>query len=89
LPVRWNADLRRRWLRRQLDEQAQHELSETLDRYGQRLRHWARETVAGLREAFTVRADVCRAQLDVLGESTKPAGPAMEEDLHGLEQWGQ
>jgi len=89
LPVRWNADLRRRWLRRHLDEQAEHELGEVLDRYGQRLRHWARETVAGLRDAFTVRADVCLAQLDVIGESTKPGGPAMEEDLHSLEQWGQ
>ena len=89
LPVRWNAGLRRRWLRGQLSEQAANQLGEALDRYGQRLRHWARETVAELRDAFTARADVCRAQLAVTGEVTKPNGAAIEEDLRRLDRWGQ
>jgi GTP-binding protein EngB required for normal cell division len=86
LPVRWQAGLRQHWLRRQLQQQVEHELSEALDRYGQRLRHWARETVSELRDAFTARADVCRAQLETAGAAPSPA---IEDDLRSLEKWGQ
>jgi GTP-binding protein EngB required for normal cell division len=80
--ARWNAGLRRRWLRQRVE----HELSEALDRYGQRLRHWARETVGGLREAFAARAGMCRAQLDATGEVD---AAAVTEDIERLEKWGQ
>jgi len=89
LSVRWNTDLRRRWLRRRLGEQAEHELGEALDRYGQRLRHWARESVAELRDAFTARADVCRAQLENASNAATVDESAIEEDLHSLEKWAQ
>jgi GTP-binding protein EngB required for normal cell division len=85
LPVsaHWNTGLRQRWLRQRVE----HELSEALDRYGQRLRHWARETVGGLREAFAARADVCRAQLNMTGAAESPEPSAIAEDLRRLETW--
>ncbi len=83
--VSWNAGLRRRWLRRRLNDQIAHELRAALDRYGQRLRHWAREAVDNLREAFSIRADVCRAQLSVTGEVDTAS---VTKDLQRLEQWG-
>jgi hypothetical protein len=79
--ARWNAGLRRRWLRQRVKP----ELSGALDRYGQRLRHWARETVGGLQEAFTARTGVCRAQLDVTGDVD---ALSVAEDVRRLEQWG-
>jgi GTP-binding protein EngB required for normal cell division len=80
--VRWNAGLRQRWLRQRVE----HELRDALDRYGQRLRHWARETVGGLGAAFTARADVCRAQLDVTGDVD---AASVAEDIRRLEHWRQ
>jgi GTP-binding protein EngB required for normal cell division len=89
LPVRWNAALRQHWIRRRLGEQAEHELGKAFNEYGQRLRYWARETVAELRDAFTARADVCRAQLGMTGNATTTSDSTIEEDLHSLEQWGR
>jgi GTP-binding protein EngB required for normal cell division len=79
--VRWSAGLRQHWLREQIEDP----LSDALNRYGQRLRHWARETVDGLRKAFTARADVCRAQLEGTGDVD---ASCVAEDIRRLEQWG-
>jgi len=87
LPVRWNASLRRHWLRRRLGEHVEHELGEALNRYGQRLRHWARETVAGLRDAFTNRADVCRAQAGLAPEAAATDAASIEADVRTLQDW--
>ncbi len=81
--ARWNAALRHRWLQ----TRAQRELAGALDRYGQRLCHWTRESMADLRQAFTARAEICRAQLGatVAAEPSDPSAAA--EDLRRLEQW--
>ncbi len=81
--ARWNAGPRERWLR----TRAQHELAGALDRYGQRLRHWARESVAELREAFTARAEICRAQLGATAGAEPSDSSAAAEDLRRLERW--
>lgn len=73
-------------VRRKLEGEFDHKLFEFLSVYANRLRHWMEQSLKIMRAAYTVRADLQRAQI---ATDTAASGDSssLRRDLQLLEEW--
>jgi len=74
-------------IRQHLQAQLDQALPKYLSRYRTQLREWFRRSLAVLREGFTVRAGIYRAQLEqpVSSPAAEPSAANLETDLKALQ----
>lgn len=75
-------------VRRQLEKQLAHTLTELLKFYTKRLRKWMEQMLGAMRNAFSAARDVYRAKL---ASADTPSWNAseIERDLQMLQKWHQ
>jgi GTP-binding protein EngB required for normal cell division len=74
------------YVRRQLEKQSDHKLTEFLSLYANRLRKWMEQMLIAMHDAFTAASDSYRDQLGPADAPT-PNTSEMERDLRILENW--